>query len=346
MPHSDMHPAAADGAPRPPAPAITLLALLLALSWLPWPAPPGPGAGSAWAAVRPLRVVTTTQDLASIAAEIGGDRVRAEALARGYQDPHFVDAKPSFLVKLRQADLFVQVGRDLEVGWAPGLLNGARNARILPGGPGFVDASRGVAVLELPASASRAEGDVHPYGNPHYWLDPANGLVIAANIRDGLARVSPADRALFDRRYADFESRLRRRIEDWRKEAGAMGLPGAKAVTYHRSWPYFTAAFGIRVLDYVEPKPGVPPAPRHTRDLIEVMRAQGARLLIVEPYFDPKLPRQIARETGAALVVLPPSVGAAPEARDYFSLFDAQLALLRKALGAPTGSGAGATGRP
>jgi ABC-type Zn uptake system ZnuABC Zn-binding protein ZnuA len=296
--------------------------------------------GSAAAATKPLRVITTTQDLASIAAEVGGPRVQVEALAKGYQDPHFVDAKPSFLVKLRDADLFVQVGRELEVGWVPGLLNNARNARILPGGPGFVDASRGVAVLELPANVSRSEGDVHPYGNPHYWLDPANGLVIAANIREALARASPSDRALFEQRYADFAARLGQREEGWKKEAAALGLGGMKVVTYHRSWPYFAAAFGLRVIDVVEPRPGVPPAPRHTRDLIASMKAQGVKLLLVEPYFDPKLPQQIARETGAALVVLPPSVGAAPEARDYFSLFDAQFALLRKALG-----GAGAQGR-
>ena len=319
-------------APRLVATALAVVALVLPGARFPLADPGTTRPGSAWAAEKPLRVVTTTQDLASIAAEIGGPRVQVESLARGYQDPHFVDAKPSFLVKLRQADLFVEVGRELEVGWVPGLLNSARNARVLAGGAGFVDASRGVTVLELPTSVSRAEGDVHPYGNPHYWLDPANGLVMAANIRDGLARISPPDRALFEQRYADFESRLQQRMDAWKKEADALGLNGMKVVTYHRSWPYFAAAFGIQVVDFVEPKPGVPPAPRHTRDLIEAMKTQGVKLLLVEPYFDPKLPRQIARETGAALVVLPPSVGAAPGAGDYFALFDTQFALLRKAL--------------
>jgi ABC-type Zn uptake system ZnuABC Zn-binding protein ZnuA len=321
-------------------------ALLVPGARLPFTGPGAARPGDAWAASKPLRVITTTQDLASIAAEIGGGRVQVEALAKGYQDPHFVDAKPSFLVKLRQADLFVQVGRELEAGWVPGLLNSARNARVLPSGTGFVDASRGIPMLEVPSSVSRAEGDVHPYGNPHYWLDPANGLVIAANIRDGLARVSPADRALFEQRFADFESRLRQRMDAWKKEAAALGLSGIRVVTYHRSWPYFAAAFGLAIIDFVEPRPGVPPAPRHTRDLIEAMKAQGVKLLLVEPYFDPKLPRQIARETGAALVVLPPSVGATPEAEDYFSLFETQLALLRKALGAGAGRGAGTPGRP
>ena len=151
-----------------------------------------------------LNVITTTQDLASIAAEIGGDRVKVEALAKGYQDPHFVDAKPSYLVKLRSADLFIEVGRDLEVGWVPGLLQNARNSRILPGGPGFVDASAGVSVLEQGQPVGREQGDVHPLGNPHYWLDPANGTVIARTIRDALSRVSPANRATFEERTKAF----------------------------------------------------------------------------------------------------------------------------------------------
>ena len=287
--------------------------------------------GDAFAA-QPLLVVTTTQDLAAIAREIAGDRARVESLAKGYQDPHFVDAKPSLLVKIRKADLFVEVGRDLEVGWVPGLLQGARNPRVQSGGPGFVDASNGVAILEQGAKAGREEGDVHPLGNPHHWLDPANGLVIAANIRDGLARVAPGDRAYFETRYADFDRRLRERMAGWKKEAEAMGLTGLKVVTYHRSWPYFAAAFGLRVVNYVEPRPGVPPAPRHIQDLTEQMKSEHVPLLIVEPYFDPKLPARVAQNAGAALVILPPSVGATPEAKDYFSLFDAQLAAIRKAL--------------
>ncbi len=311
---------------------VLALALFLPGARIPiFKANPAAQMGTALAADKRY-VITTTQDLAAIVAEIGGDRVSVESLARGYQDPHFVDAKPSFLVKLRKADLFVQVGRDLEIGWAPGLLQAARNPKILPGGRGFLDASSGVSLLELPRNVSRSEGDVHPLGNPHYWLDPENGLVIAANVRDALARVSPADRATFEGRYADFEARLKRRIGGWKKAAAAMALSGTKVVTYHRSWPYFAHAFGFEVIDFVEPKPGVPPSPKHARDLMETMKAQGVKLLIVEPYFDAKLPRQIARETGAALVILPPSIGATPEAADYFTLFDVQLDLLKRAL--------------
>ena len=294
----------------------------------------GLGLGPAPAeAAEKLSVVTTTQDLASIVLEVGGDRVSVESLAKGYQDPHFVDAKPSYLIKLRKADLFVQVGRDLEVGWVPGLLQSARNPRILPGGAGFVDASSGVAILELGQRVGREQGDVHPLGNPHYWLDPENGLAMAATMRDALVRAAPAERGYFEARYADFEKRLRAKLETWKREAAAIGLAGSKIVTYHRSWSYLARALGFEVIDFVEPKPGVPPAPRHVQELTERMKAEGVRLLIVEPYFDPKLPTQIARNAGAALVVLPPSVGASKEATGYLTLFDAQLALVRAALG-------------
>ena len=286
-----------------------------------------------------LNVITTTQDLASIAAEIGGDRVKVEALAKGYQDPHFVDAKPSYLVKLRSADLFIEVGRDLEVGWVPGLLQNARNSRILPGGPGFVDASAGVSVLEQGQPVGREQGDVHPLGNPHYWLDPANGEVIARTIRDALVRVAPADRAYFEERCKTFERRLEESVARWKADAKAIGLTGSKIVTYHRSWSYFAKAFGCEVIGNVEPKPGVPPPPKHIQALTERMKAEKVPLLVVEPYFDPKLPSRVAQQSGAALVVLPPSVGAVKEATDYFRLFDVQLAMLRKALATRAGGG-------
>jgi len=270
----------------------------------------------------PLQVVTTTEDLAAIAREVGGDRVRVAALCRGYQDPHFVDAKPSYMVQLKKAALFVEVGRDLEVGWAPSLLNGARNARILPGAPGFVDASAQVRVIEIPSSVSRAQGDVHPFGNPHYWLDPANGAPIARAIRDGLIRVSPADAALFNQRCADFEKRLAAATERWKAKAQSLQLGGMKVVTYHRSWSYFARAFGLDVVNFVEPRPGIPPSPNHVQDLVTHIKQGGVKLLIMEDFFDPRLPRKIARDTGVPLVVLPTSVGVDEGSKTYFDLFD------------------------
>jgi zinc/manganese transport system substrate-binding protein len=289
------------------------------------------GGGTAHAANK-LRVVTTTQDLASLAAEIGGDRVTVEALAKGYQDPHFVDAKPSYLLKLRKADLFIQVGRELEVGWAPGLINSARNRKIQPGAPGFLDASANVSILEAGGKVGRERGDVHPLGNPHYWLNPGNGFAIGTNIRDALSRLSPADAGYYQQRHAAFEARLRGKIAEWKKRAAALGLSGMKVVTYHRSWSYFADAFGLVVIDYVEPRPGVPPAPRHVQELGAAMKGQKVGLLIVEPYFDPKLSQRIAQNAGVPMVVLPPSVGASPAAKDYFSLFDTQLDHIERAL--------------
>jgi zinc/manganese transport system substrate-binding protein len=224
------------------------------------------------------------------------------------------------------------VGRDLDVGWAPGLLNGARNPRILPGAAGFVDASSQVQVIEIPTSVSRAEGDVHPFGNPHYWLDPSNGVPIARAIRDGLARVSPADRALFDQRCTAFEQRVVEAVARWKKQAQALGLPGRKIVTYHRSWSYFARAFGLEVVDYVEPRPGIPPSPNHVQDLITRMKQGDVTLLVMEGFFDPRLPKKIAGEAGVPLVILPTSVGDDPSIVTYVDLFDHLFAKLRGAL--------------
>ena len=287
-------------------------------------------AATAFAA--PLRVVTTTEDLAAIAREVGGERVVVQALARGYQDPHFVDAKPSYMVALRKADLFVQIGRELEVGWAPGLLNGARNRKILPGAPGFVDASARVEILEIPASASRAQGDVHPFGNPHYWLDPANGGPIARAIRDGLVRVAPADRAAFDARLAGFERRVADETTRLKARARALGVPGMRVVTYHRSWSYWARAFGCEVVDFVEPRPGIPPSPGHVASLAARLKQGDVRLILMEDFFDPRLPRKISADTGVPLAILPTSVGDVPAIRTYFDLFDHQLAAVEQAL--------------
>jgi len=236
------------------------------------------------------------------------------------------------MVSLKKADLFVEVGRDLEVGWAPGLLNGARNPRILPGAPGFVDASALVRILEIPATVSRTQGDVHPFGNPHYWLDPANGVAIARAIRDGLTRVSPADKALFAQRCADFERRLTEALPRYQARAREIGLSGAKVVTYHRSWSYFARAFGFEVVDFVEPRPGIPPSPNHVAELTATMKEGHVKLLIMEDFFDPRLPQKIARDSGVPLVVLPTSTGAENDIRSYFDLFDHLLAGIAQAL--------------
>jgi len=284
------------------------------------------------AAAGTIRVVTTTEDLAAIAREVGGDRVKVESLCPGYRDPHFVDAKPSYMVQLRKADLFVEVGADLEVGWAPGLLRGARNARILPGAPGFVDASSAIEMIEVPASVSREQGDVHPLGNPHYWLDPANGARIAEAIRDGLSRVSPADAPGFAARTEAFEKKLATAIAGWKARAGRAHLEGARIVTYHRSWSYFARAFGLQVVDFVEPRPGIPPSPKHVQELVTEMKGGHVKMMIIESFFDPRLPQRIARDTGVPLVVMPTSVGGEDGVTTYFDLFDHIFTGIEKAL--------------
>jgi zinc/manganese transport system substrate-binding protein len=283
-----------------------------------------------------IKVVTTTQDLAALTAEIGGEKVTAEALARGYQDPHFVEAKPSFVIKLHGADLLVLVGRELENAWLPALITQSRNAKIQPGSAGYLDASLSARILDVPTGQiTRAMGDVHPQGNPHYWLDPGNGRRIAQAIQKKLTDMSPGDAAYFQQRYADFDRRLAEAEARWR--AALAPYKGTKVVTYHRSWSNFAEAFGLDVVGYVEPKPGIPPSPSHTLTLMHEMKRQGIKLILVEPYFDLKTPNAIARDTGAQVLVLPPSVGGVKEATDYLKLFDYDVNLLVSALKTATG---------
>jgi ABC-type Zn uptake system ZnuABC Zn-binding protein ZnuA len=278
-----------------------------------------------------LAIVTTTEDLAAIAREVGGDRVTVTALARGYQDPHFVEPKPSFILKLQDADLLVLVGRDLEIGWLPPLVTQSRNRRIQPGADGYLDASLTARILEIPSGQiTRAMGDVHPLGNPHYWLDPQNGLRIARAIADRLGGMAPDARDAFDRQLEAFTSRLNEAERRWL--AAMAPHRGLKVVTYHRSFSNLAERFGIDVVGYVEPRPGIPPSPRHTAALIDEMKRQDVRLVLVEPYFDLKTPQAIAREAGATVVVLSPSVGGAAEANDYLALFDHNVTVLAAAV--------------
>jgi zinc/manganese transport system substrate-binding protein len=278
-----------------------------------------------------VNVMATTEDLADLTREVGGDRVKVESIARGYQDPHFVEAKPSFILKLAKADLLIVVGRELEIGWLPPLIQQSRNAKVQPGADGYLDASLTAKILEIPTGQiTRAMGDVHPLGNPHYWLDPDNGRRIAKAIADKLSRMAPADAPYFASRYADFDKRLAEAEKRW--DAMMAPYKGLKVVTYHRSWPNFVDRFGLDVIGYVEPRPGIPPSPGHTIDLIAEMKRQNVKILLVEPYFDLKTPNSIGRETGARVLVMPPSVGGDKAITDYITLFDHDLGLLVAAI--------------
>ena len=282
----------------------------------------GTGSGAA-----KLNVMTATEDLASIASEVGGDRITVDSIAKGYQDPHFVEPKPSFLLKLQKADLLAIVGLQLEIGWLPPLVTQSRNARIQPGNAGYMDLSQFVQVLEIPTTqVTRAMGDVHPLGNPHYWLDPENGRRMARAFQNKFGELHPDDRLYFGQREADFEKRLSEAEKRW--DAHMAPYRGRNVITYHRSWPNFCERFGLVVVDYIEPKPGIPPTPSHTLEVINTMKRDNVKLILVEPYFDLRTPNSIAQAVGGAVAVLMPSVGGTKEITDYFKLFDYDINLL------------------
>jgi zinc/manganese transport system substrate-binding protein len=277
-----------------------------------------------------INVITATQDLAALAAEVGGDRITVEAIAKGYQDPHFVEPKPSFLLKLQKADLLVVVGLQLEIGWLPPLITQSGNPKIQVGSRGYIDMSQFCQILEIPTTqVTRAMGDVHPLGNPHYWLDPENGRRIAKALQNKFAEFRPADTAYFAERFADFDKRLSEAEKRW--DAAMAPYRGRKVITYHRSWPNFCERFGLAVIDYVEPKPGIPPTPSHTLEVINTMKRENVKLILVEPYFDLRTPNSIAQATGGTVLVLLPSVGGVKEVTDYFKLFDYDINLLTTA---------------
>jgi len=323
---------------------------------------------SAQDAARPIQVCSTVPELGSLVREVGGDRVSVTVFAKGTEDPHFVEAKPSFIKALSQCDLYIQVGMDLEIGWAPVLLQNARNGAVLPGAPGFLDASKVISPLEIPTGPTdRSMGDVHPLGNPHYLLDPLNGLKVARLIRDKLSELRPNHKTYFDERYAAFSKRLGTalvgeklaRKYDVEKlallsERGRLGafiagqgeeallggwlglmLPhyGSKAVDDHNMWPYFTRRFGIHVIGHLEPKPGVSPTTSHLRMLVDRMRVEGVKAVLAVPYYDPRHARFISEHTGARVVNLANQVGAREGADDYLRMFDYNIRQLTAALG-------------
>ena len=287
-------------------------------------------AGAAPAAAK-TGIVSTLDDFGSIAESIGGDFVEVSSLAKGYQDPHFVDAKPSFVLKLSRANLLIVAGLELEIGYLPPLIDQSRNEAIHPGSRGYLDASIGCNILQRPtAQVTRAMGDVHPYGNPHYWLDPENGRVIARAVAAKLAEIDPEHAATFKTNLAAFETRLTEKDKEWK--AKLQPYAGAEIVTFHNSWPNFAGHFGLNVVGNIEPKPGIPPTPSHTLEIINLINEHHIKAILVEPYFDTKTPKYIAGKTGAAMLVFYPSVGGTPAIKNYFDLFDADIDMLAKAL--------------
>jgi zinc/manganese transport system substrate-binding protein len=277
--------------------------------------------GNAYA--KKLKVITTSTDLKSIAEYIGGDKVNVESLTKGYANPHEVDAKPSFMVKLRKADVFIRIGLDLEQ-WAQLLIDGARNPHIRFGAPGHVIVAVGVDLQGLAvrggAMIDRSLGDVHIYGNPHFWLDPLNGKIIAQNILEGLKRNSPENAKYFQNNKRLFDKEIDTRMIKWRKKIKPYF--GTNVIAYHRSWPNFSKRFGVNVVGYVEVRPGIAPSPAHIATLIKRMKSEDIRVLIREPCYETKIPKFISSKTGATVLTLPVSVEGVSEVKDYFELFD------------------------
>ncbi len=288
-------------------------------------------------ALATVRIVTSLPDFASIAEAVGGNRVQISALAKGYQDPHFVEPKPSFILNLSKADLLIVAGLELEIGYLPPLIDQSRNDKIRPGASGYLDASNGCDILEKPTgTVTRAMGDVHPFGNPHYWLDPDNGRIIARAIAVKLTEIDPAGAAEYKANLASFDAKLAEGEKRWDAELGPYA--GTQLVTYHNSWPNFLKRFKLVAAGYIEPKPGIPPSPAHTVELINMMIEKKIAVILMEPYFDQKTPKAVAEKTGATLVTFIPSVGGVPEAKDYVALFDYDVKLLAGALAAKKGA--------
>jgi len=267
-----------------------------------------------------INVVTTTTDLKSITELIGADKVDVSSIATGFQNPHFVDPKPSYIIKLSKADIFVTVGLDLETGWSPQLLSSSRNPKIQRGSNGYVDASVGVTLLQVPSSINRGEGDIHIYGNPHYWLDPLNGKQIAKNICDALEKISPEDKAFFESNLKAFDAKIDLKLKEW--TAKMAPHKGTKLIAYHNEWCYFEQRFGLKIVDFMEPKPGIPPTPSQLVKIISEVKSNAIKLIISSPYFTTSSSDVVSKQTGAQTIVLGTSVGAFDSIKDYFDLFD------------------------
>jgi zinc/manganese transport system substrate-binding protein len=268
-----------------------------------------------------LRVVTTTTDLAYFARTVGGDRVHVDSICQGGQDPHFVQARPSYMVTLSRADLVVAVGMELEVGWLPALLQGARNPAINPGRPGYLEAGTMVEPIDIPQGrVDRSHGDVHPFGNPHFWLDPLNAKRAARAIAERFAQLDPGNAKLFRDNAAAFERRIDAKMQQW--SAQLAPFKAAKIASYHATFNYFHRRFGLSSIGYLEDRPGIPPSPAHLVDLIAQMKAQRVSVIFHESFYDHSTSDMVAARAGAKVLVLPTSVGAVPGTESYEKLID------------------------
>jgi zinc/manganese transport system substrate-binding protein len=285
------------------------------------------GLAGAMPAAAKVRVVTSIETLASLARAMGGDRVEVQSLGRGYADPHFIEPKLNLVTVLNRADLLAYVGLDLEVGWLPGMVTQSRNPRIQAGQPGHLDCSTVIPVQDVPTQkVERSMGDIHPRGNPHYWIPPDNALRVAQEIARRLATIDPNGAGAYRENLRKFREAVAGRVDGW--NARARKVRGQKVVTYHKSWTYLSSWIGLQEVGYVEPKPGVPPSPQHLANLIALMKREGVKLVLVEMFYSRRTADLVANKAGARLLAMPSDVGAFPHITDYFRLVDAVLQTL------------------
>lgn len=285
-------------------------------------------------AAKRLNVVATTPDLGALARAVGGDLIDVKTLAKATEDPHFVDAKPSHIVTLNHADVLIEGGAELEIGWLPPLIESARNDRIATGSPGLVIASQGIRMLEVPSTLDRARGDVHALGNPHFLVDPLNAKIVAGEIADHLAQLDPASAAAFKANLAKFNSAIDARMGEWQRLLAP--YRGAKVVTYHNDFVYLAERFGLKVAETLEPKPGIAPSAAHLARVIETMKAQNARAILVQPYQNRKTAETVARQTGARVLDVSQQPGALKGTDTYVDLMDTLVRTLAIGLGGQT----------
>jgi ABC-type Zn uptake system ZnuABC Zn-binding protein ZnuA len=314
-----------------------------------------------------LKVCATVPELGSLAREVGGDRVTVVTFAKGTEDAHFIEAKPSFIKSLSECDAYAQIGMDLEIGWAPVLLREARNSNVLPGARGYIDASTVISPLEVPTTAiDRSMGDVHPFGNPHYLLDPLNGLRVAGLLQDRFSDLQPGSQRYFVDRYSAFRQRLgaalvgetlakkydveklavlfeHGKLDDFLKSQGEQALlggwfallhpyHGVKVVSDHNIWPYFMARYGLRLVGTLEPKPGMPPTTAHLSALVNEMKANGVKAVLATAYYDARYADFVSQNTGAKVINMAHQVGARPGTAEYLTMMDYDVRQLTAAL--------------
>jgi len=284
-----------------------------------------------------LNVIATTEDFGAIAREIGGDKVAVTVLAQPAEDAHFVTPKPSYIVKLARADVLVEGGAELEIGWLPPLLDGARNPKLALGQPGHVACAEGLALLEVPHTADRCRGDIHAMGNPHYMTDPVNARYVAQRICEGFTAVDPSNSKEYLKCFNSFTNRLDEKITAWQKQLEP--FRGQRIVAFHNSWPYLAARFGLKIDLFLEPKSGIPPSPAHLADVVAAMKAEKVGVIIVEPHQNRKIAATVAARTGAQVVYLTQFPGGVKGSEGgYLNLMDYLVSSLADALG-KTGNG-------